>query len=234
MKLKFVNKVPKNETIQYNHRYRRHKPDYINSDHWRNKHCTIYHGVGLPVGIALMEIAYFFLLQLPSHESLKSLKIFTVKQEKHDAIKLLAQGKLESIANIILQAMQGEDISPAEFHKVQQEEEKYRTTDIRNQVKVNVKEITKEQQEEILGRRKKKRRKKRRQIRFFRKIANSSGTKSANVIKNMKPIHPTACGFMVDKDYKICLSSMWNQLQNPAPHLSRYRSSCHHPSQYFF
>ena len=115
MKLKFVNKVPKNETIQYNHRYRRHKTDYINSDHWRNKHCTIYHGVGLPVGIALMEIAYFFLLQLPSHESLKSLKIFTVKQEKHDAIKLLAQSKLDSIANIISQAMQDGDISP---HKV--------------------------------------------------------------------------------------------------------------------
>ena len=62
-----------------------------------------------------MEIAYFFLLQLPSHESLKSLKIFTVKQEKHDAIKLLAQSKLDSIANIISQAMQDGDISP---HKV--------------------------------------------------------------------------------------------------------------------
>ena len=186
-------------------------------------------GIGLPVGIALSGTS--LRLSLSTSITRKTFKIFTVKQEKHDAIKLLAQGKLESIANIILQAMQGEDISPAEFHKVQQEEEKYRTTDIRNQVKVNVKEITKEQQEEILGRRKKKRRKKRRQIRFFRKIANSSGTKSANVIKNMKPIHPTACGFMV---YKICLSSMWNQLQNPAPHLSCYRSSCHHPSQYFF
>ena len=35
----------------------------------------------------------------------KSFKIFTVKQEKHDAIKLLAQGNLDSIADIISQAM---------------------------------------------------------------------------------------------------------------------------------
>ena len=109
-------------------------------------------GIGLPVGIALSGTS--LRLSLSTSMTRKTFKIFTVKQEKHDAIKLLAQGKLESIANIILQAMQGEDISPAEFHKVQQEEEKYRTTDIRNQVKVNVKEITKEQQEEILGRRK--------------------------------------------------------------------------------
>ena len=42
---------------------------------------------------------------------------------------------------------------------------------------------------------------------------------------------------MVHKDYKnqfkICLSSMWNQLQDPTPHLSSYQSSCHHPSRYF-
>ena len=31
----------------------------------------------------------------------KSFKTFTVKQEKHDAIKLLAESKLDSIANII-------------------------------------------------------------------------------------------------------------------------------------
>ena len=28
-----VNKLPKNETIQYNDRYRRHRANYINSDH---------------------------------------------------------------------------------------------------------------------------------------------------------------------------------------------------------
>ena len=44
MKLKFVNKMPKKkkkEMIQYNHRYRRHNPHYINSDHRSNKHCSI-------------------------------------------------------------------------------------------------------------------------------------------------------------------------------------------------
>ena len=77
----------------------------------------------------------------------------TVKmQEKQDAIKLLAQSKLDSITNIISQAMQDGDISPTEFHKVLQEIEKYRKlkADIRNQAKAKVKEITKEQREEIL------------------------------------------------------------------------------------
>ena len=77
----------------------------------------------------------------------------TVKmQEKQDAIKLLAQSKLDSITNIISQAMQDGDISPTEFHKVLQEVEKYRKlkADIRNQAKAKVKEITKEQREEIL------------------------------------------------------------------------------------
>ena len=53
----------------------------------------------------------------------------------------------------------------------------------------------------------------------------------------MKLLHPMTCNFMVYKDYKnqlkICISSMWNQLQDPTPHLSSYRSSCHHSSQYF-
>ena len=83
---------------------------------------------------------------------MKILKTFTVKQEKHNAIKLLAQSKLDSIANIISQAMQDRDISPTEFHRVLQEVEKYRRlkADIRNQAKDKVKEITKEQGEEIL------------------------------------------------------------------------------------
>ena len=65
----------------------------------------------------------------------KSFKIFIVKQEKYDAIKLFVQSKLDSIANIIWQAMQDGDISPSEFHKALQKEEKYRKlkADIRNQ-----------------------------------------------------------------------------------------------------
>ena len=48
--------------------------------------------------------------------------------------------------------MQDGDISPAEFHKVLQEVEKYRKpkADIRNQAKAKVKEITREQREELL------------------------------------------------------------------------------------
>ena len=71
--------------------------------------------VGLPVGIALSRTS--LLLSLATVITRKSFKTFTVKQEKHDAIKLLAQSKLESIANIISQAMQDGDISPTEFHK---------------------------------------------------------------------------------------------------------------------
>ena len=89
-------------------------------------------GVGLPVGIALSGIS--LLLPLATAITPKSFKIFTVKQEKHDAINLLAQSKLDSITNIISQAMQDGDISPTEFHKVLQEVEKYRMVkaDIRN------------------------------------------------------------------------------------------------------
>ena len=106
--------------------------------------------VGLLVGIALGETGIF--LSLTTAITQKSFKILTVKQEKHDAIKLLAQSKLDSIANIISQAMQHGDISPTEFHKVLQEVEKYRKHKayIRNQAKAKVKEITKEQREEIL------------------------------------------------------------------------------------
>ena len=55
------------------------------------------------------------------------------------------------MANTISQAIQDGDISPTVFHKVLQEVEKYRKlkADIRNEAKVKVKGITKEQQEEI-------------------------------------------------------------------------------------
>ena len=93
----------------------------------------------------LVELIYFFFLITAIAR--KSFKIFTVKHEKHDSIKLLTQSKLGSIANIISQAMQDGDISPTEFHKVLQEVEKYRKlkADITNQAKAKVKEITKEQ-----------------------------------------------------------------------------------------
>ena len=134
-------------------------------------------GVGLPVRIALSGTSLLF--SLATTFTRKSFKIFTVKQEKHDAIKLLAQNKLDSIANIISQAMQDRVISPTEFHKVLQEIEKYRKlkADIRNQAKVKVKEITKKQQEELLEQRRKEGKGD-----FLRRLANTSGTQGANAI----------------------------------------------------
>ena len=102
-------------------------------------------GVDLPVGVALSRTS--LLLSLAIVITRKSFKTFTVKQEKHDAIKLLAQSKLDSIAN-----MENGYISSIEFHKVLQEVEKYHKikADIRNQAKAKVKQIKKEQREELL------------------------------------------------------------------------------------
>ena len=92
-------------------------------------------GVGLPVGIALSGTG--LLLSLATAITQKTFKIFTEKQEKHHAIKLLAQTKLDRTSNIISHTMEDGDISPTEFHKVLQEVEKYRRlkADIRNQAK---------------------------------------------------------------------------------------------------
>ena len=107
-------------------------------------------GVGLLVGIALSETSL-----LPSSATVitrKSFKTFTIKQEKHNSIKLLAQSKQDSITNIISQAMLDGDISPTEFHNVLQEVEKYckLKADIRNEDKAKIKQIAKEQREELL------------------------------------------------------------------------------------
>ena len=75
--------------------------------------------------------------------------------------------------------MQDGDISPNEFHKVLQEVEKYRKlkADIRNQAKVKVKEITKEQREELLEQGRKEGKEN-----FLQKIANTSSIQGANAI----------------------------------------------------
>ena len=64
-----------------------------------------------------------------------------VKQGKHDAIMLPAQSKLDSIADIISQAVEDGDISPTEIYKVLQERKKYckLKADNRNQTKAKVK-----------------------------------------------------------------------------------------------
>ena len=76
-------------------------------------------GVRLPFGMDLSGTS--LILSLAAAITRKSFKTFTVKQEKHDSIRLLAQSNLDSVANIISQAMQDGDISPTEFHKVLQE-----------------------------------------------------------------------------------------------------------------
>ena len=75
--------------------------------------------------------------------------------------QLLAQSKLDSIANIISQARQDRDISSIEFHKVLQEVGKHRKlkADIKNQAKAKAKQITKEQRKELLDKEEKKARK---------------------------------------------------------------------------
>ena len=101
-------------------------------------------GADLPVGITLSGTS--LLLSLATVITRKSFKTFTIKQEKNDAIKLLAQSKFDSMTDIISQAMQDRDISSIEFHKVLQEVEKYRKlkSNIRNQAKAKVKQIAKE------------------------------------------------------------------------------------------
>ena len=80
-------------------------------------------GVGRPVGIALSGTS--LLLSLATVITRKSSKTFTVKQENRNAIKLLAQSKSDSIANIILQTMPDGDISSIEFYKPLKEVEQY-------------------------------------------------------------------------------------------------------------
>ena len=105
-------------------------------------------GVGLPVGIALGGTS--LLLSLATVITRKSFKTFIVKQEKHYAIKLLAQSKLDSWYHFTDNARR--DISSIEFHKVLQEVNKYRKlkVDIGNHAKTKVKQITKEQREQLL------------------------------------------------------------------------------------
>ena len=115
-------------------------------------------GVSLPVGIALSGTSLLFSLE--TDITRKSFKICTVKQEKNDAIKLLNRSKLDSIVDIISQAIRDGDILPIGFHKVLQkksEVEKYRKlkAGIRNQAKTKIRQITSEQLEELLEQRRK-------------------------------------------------------------------------------
>ena len=83
------------------------------------------------------------------------------------------------MVEIILQAMQDGDISSNEFHKVLQEVEKYckLPSNIRNQAKAKVKQITKEQQEELHEQGRKEGKED-----FLWKIANTSDIQGVSAI----------------------------------------------------
>ena len=105
MKLKFVNKLPKKNMKGFNAIIGIVDTGLITSTviHEEINIAAFASGVGLPVDIALSRTS--LLLSLATAITRKSFKVFTIKQEKHDTIKLLAQSKLDSIANIISQAM---------------------------------------------------------------------------------------------------------------------------------
>ena len=77
---------------------------------------ALANGVGLSVGTALGKVSLLFSLMTPTTQ--KYLTASIVAREKRNSIKLLAQGKLDSIVSIISQVMEDGDISPTEFHKI--------------------------------------------------------------------------------------------------------------------
>ena len=97
----------------------------------------------------------------------------------HDDIWLLAQSKLDSVSGTISQAIQDENVSPTEFHKILQETENYRKlkADISTQKETKQAKLSKEQREEILEQSKKEGRED-----FLRKIANFSSISTANAM----------------------------------------------------
>ena len=119
-------------------------------------------GIGLPVRISLSATS--LLLSVATTITRKTISIFNSKEKKNDDIRLLAQSKLDSIS---------------EFHKILQETDNYRKlkADIRKRTKTKQTKLSKEQREEILeqGRKKGKEH-------FLRKIANTSGINTANVM----------------------------------------------------
>ena len=104
----------------------------------------------MPVGISLSATS--LLLSLATTITRKTISIFNSKEKKHDAIRLLAQSKLDSISGTISQPIQDGNVSPTEFHKILQETDNYRKlkADIRTRAKTKQAKLSKEQREKIL------------------------------------------------------------------------------------
>ena len=91
-------------------------------------------------GIALSETSLLF--SLATANTRTSFNIFSIMQEKHNAIKLLVQSMLDSNVDIVSQEMRDRDNSSMEFHKVLKEVKKYRRlkAGIRNQTKTKIRQ----------------------------------------------------------------------------------------------
>ena len=165
----------KKETIKYNHRYCRHRLNYLSSDHWRGLYPRIYQrfwpthwcclrwtwGSSFPFNSRHTKI-----FQGPNGEARKTQCHYAACPK---------QVRQHSWYYFTGSARRGH--LPTEFHKVLQEREKYKfKTDIRNQTKAKVKQIKKER-EEILE----QGRKEGKEI-FLWQIANSSGTQGVHAI----------------------------------------------------
>ena len=111
---------------------------------------AIASGIGLPVGMTLSATS--LPPSLATTITRKTTSIFNSKEKKHDDIRLLAQSKLDSISGIISQAIQDENVSSTEFHKILQKTENYRKLKADIRVPENTKQakLSKEQREELL------------------------------------------------------------------------------------
>ena len=128
--------------------------------------------VGLLAGAALGETS--LLLSFVTVITQKYFKIFTVKQEKASCSKHIRQhSQYHFTCNARRRHLH------TEFHKALQEVEKYckLKSDIRNQAKAKIKQITKEKREELLEQGRKEGKKD-----FLRKITNTSVIQGVNVI----------------------------------------------------
>ena len=112
----FLDDCQKNETIKYSHTYRGHSFNYISIDHWRNFYCSICQCCWPARWHYLRYSRLSF--SSPYMHHMKSFQgIHPEAKRKHDAIKLLAQSKLESITDIISQANRMETSHPLNFTK---------------------------------------------------------------------------------------------------------------------
>ena len=133
-------------------------------------------GIGLPISIALASIT--LVLSLTTVVTRKTIKIVDTKSKKHDQIRLLAESKLDSISDVVSQAIQDGDISPDEYQRILKEIEHYRQ--IKQQIRQKTKRITnainEEQRQAILDQGRKEGKED-----FLRQIANTSSIQPVNV-----------------------------------------------------